>query len=97
MVGISLSLVFLFSGAEAAPADNSLCQPLFFSSNLNPHTLIDINSIAFICAASSKSTTDKNTKTTTTTDTKDTKVKSDKKILSDQKNSTSRRKANIDD
>jgi len=95
MIGISLSLAFLFSGVETASADNGLFQSLSFSSSVNPHSLININSIAFICATSPKSTTD--TKPKTTTDPKDTKVKSDKKILSDQKNSTSRRKANIDD
>ncbi len=91
LMGISLSLVFLFSGAEAAAADNNLYQPLSFSSIVNPHSLIDIDGIAFMCGTSLKSTTDKKT------DTKDTKVKSGKKLLTDQKNSTSRRRVNIDD
>lgn len=95
MMGISFSLVFLYSGAEAATADNNLCQPLFFSSIVNPHSLINIDGIAFMYGTSLKSPTDK--KTDSTTVTKDTKVKSGKKTLKDQKNSTSRRRANIDD
>lgn len=95
MMGISFSLVFLYSGAEAATADNNLFQPLSFSSIVSPHSLINIDGIAFMCGTPSKNTTDK--KTSTTTDTKDTKVKSGKKTLKDQKNSTSRRRANIDD
>ena len=97
MMGISLSLAFFYSGAEAATADNSLYQPLSFSSIVNPHSLIDIDGIAFMCGTPSKNTTDKKTSTDTTTVNKDTKVKSGKKTLKDQKNSTSRRRANIDD
>ncbi len=95
LMGISLSLAFLYSGTEAATADNNIYQPLFFSSIVNPHSLINIDGIAFMYGTSSKSPTDK--KTDSTTDTKDTKVKSGKKTLKDQKNSTSRRGANIDD
>jgi len=95
LMGISLSLVFLYSGAEAATADNNLYQPLSFSSIVNPNSLINIDGIAFMCGTPSKSTTDK--KTDSTTVTKDTKTKSGKKTLKDQKNSTSRRGANIDD
>lgn len=94
LMGISLSLVFLFSGAEAAAADNNLYQPLSFSSIVNPHSLIDIDGIAFMCGTSTKTTTDKKTSKDTTIDTK---VKSGKKLLTDQKNSTSRRRVNIDD
>lgn len=97
LMGISVSLVFLFSGAEAAAADNNIYQPLSFSSIVNPHSLIDIDGIAFMCGTSLKITTDKNTSTDKKTDTKDTKVKSGKKLLTDQKNSTSRRRVNIDD
>ncbi len=95
MIGISLSMAFLYSGAEAATADNNLSQPLSFSSIVNPYSLINIDGIAFMLGTSSPSTTDK--KTDSTTVTKDTKVKSGKKTLKDQKNSTSRRRANIDD
>jgi len=97
MMGISLSLAFLYLGAEAATADNNLCQPLSFSSIVNPHSLINIDGIALVCGTSSKSTTDTKTTTTPTTDTKTTKVKSGKKTVTDQKNSTSRRRAIIDD
>lgn len=97
LMGISVSLVFLFSGAEAAAADNNLYQPLSFSSIVNPHSLIDIDGIAFMCGTSSKTTTDKKTSKDTTTDTKDTKTKSGKKALTDQKNSTSQRRIKIDD
>ncbi len=98
-MGASISLVFLFSGAEAAPADNSLYQPLSFSSIVNPHRLIDIDGIAFMCGTSSNNTTDKKTTTDTdtTTSTKDTKTKIDKKPVTDQKNSRSRRPIIIDD
>lgn len=95
MMGVSLSLAFLYSGAEAATADNNLYQPLSFSSIVNPHSLINIDGIAFMCGTSPNSTTDQ--KTDSTTVTKDTKIKSGKKTLKDQKNSTSRRSANIDD
>ncbi len=94
LMGISLSLMFLFSGAEAAPADNNLYQPLSFSSIINPHSLIDVDGMAFMLGTSTKTTTDKKTSTDTKTDTK---TKSGKKLLSDQKNSTARRRVNIDD
>ena len=97
LMGISLSLMFLFSGAEAATADNNFYQPLSFRSIVNPHSLIDIDGIAFMCGTLTKSTTDKKTSTDTTTDTKDTKVKSGKRALTDQKNSTSQRRIKIDD
>ncbi len=86
IMGISLSVMFLFSGAEAAPADYDLYQPQSFSSIINPHSLIDIDGMAFMLGTSTKNTTDKKTSTDKKTDTKD---KSGKKILSDQKNSTS--------
>lgn len=93
LMGISLSLVFLFSGAEAATADNNLYQPLSFSSIVNPHSLIDIDGIAFMCGTSNDTKTSKDT----TKDTKDTKVKSGKKVLTDQRNSTSHRRVKTDD
>ncbi len=95
LMGISLSLLFLCSGAEAATADDNFCQPLLFSSILNPHSLINIDGIALMCGTTAKSI--KDTKPGTTTDTIDTKVKSGKKTVIDQKNSTSRRSAIIDD
>jgi len=99
LMGVSLSLVFLCSGAEAATVDENICFPLAFTSFVNPHSLINIDGIALMCGASSENTTD--TKTSTKTDNedkdKDTKVKSGKKTVKDQKNSTSRRSAIIDD
>ena len=95
LMGISFSLAFFCSGAEAAAADNNFCQPLSFYSIVNSNSLINIDGIVFMCGTSSKSTTDK--KTDKTTDPKDTKVKSGKKTVTDQKNSTSQRGAIIDD
>ena len=92
LMGISLSLAFLCSGIEASTADNNLIQPLSFNSIVNPHSLIDIDGIAVMCGNTSKGKPGKKT----TTDTTKTKVKSDKKTVSDQKNSTSRRKPIID-
>ena len=98
MMGISLSLAFFYSGAEAATADNSLYPPLSFSSIVNPHSLIDIDGIAFMCGKPKPTTSpDTTDKTTTTTDKKKTKDKSRKKTISNQKNSTSRRGAKIRD
>lgn len=95
LMGISLSLTFLCSGIEAVTVDNNFIHPLSFNSIVNPQSLFNIDGIAFMCGTSSKSTTD--TKTSTTTDAKFTKVKSGKKTVSEQKNSTSHRSAIIDD
>jgi len=92
LMGMSLSLLFLCSGAETAAVDDNFCQPLSFSSIVNPYNLINIDGIAFMCGTSSKNI--KDTKPSTTTDTK---VKTGKKTVIDQKNSTSRRSAIIDD
>ncbi len=98
-MGISFSLVFLCSGIEAAPIDNNLIQPLSFNSIVNSHSLINVDGIAFMCGNSSKSTTNtnKDTSTTPTTDSKTKKEKDGKKIVTDQKNSTSHRRVIIDD
>ncbi|MFC2167966.1 hypothetical protein ACFLRW_03200 [Acidobacteriota bacterium] len=95
LIGISLSLVFLCSGFEAATVDSHSNQPLSFNSIMNPNSLVNIDGIAFMCGTSPKSTED--TKTSTAADIKTSKLKSGKKTVTDQKNSTSRRGAIIDD
>ena len=98
LIGISLSVAVLCSGMEAVAVGDNLVQPLLFNSIVNPHSLINVDGIAFMCG-NSKTTTDKKTittPTTPTTETTPTKVKSGKKTVSDQKNSTSRRGAIID-
>jgi len=98
LMGISLSLTFLISGAEAAPIDNDLIQPLSFNSIVNSHSLINVDGIAFMCGKSKPTTKpDTTDKTTTTTDSKTKKEKDGNKIVTDQKNSTSRRGAKIKD
>ena len=95
LTGISLSLVFICPVAEAAAPDDNLYRQLSFNSIVSPSNLIDLDGIAFMCGAAEKSKTD--TKTDKTTDKKDDKVKSGKKTVVDQTNSTSRRPPNIED
>lgn len=87
-LGISITLVFCSSEAEAAARDNfSFTFSLFYSGN--PKSLINIDGIGI----SSQKTTDKKTDSKT-----DKNGKSEKKDdLNDHKNSTSRRRAIIID
>ncbi len=96
MIGILLSIAFLFSGVEAAKVGNHLNQPLSFNSIGNFHSLINVDGIVFMFVNSPKPKPS-TTPTTTTTDKKKTTTKSGKKDVKDQKNSTSRRRAIIDD
>ncbi|MCJ7581922.1 MAG: hypothetical protein MUP98_15520 [Candidatus Aminicenantes bacterium] len=95
LMGISLSLVIFYSGSASATVENNLIQPLSFKSIVNSNSPINVDGIAFVCGNSSKNTAD--TKTSTITDAKTTKAKSGKKTVTVQKNSTSRRRAIIDD
>lgn len=94
-MGIFLFLFLLASNAGASRVDNRVDRPLSFSPIMNFHNLLNIDTMVYTCAASSTNASDK--KTTPSSDTKDTKLKSGKKTVTDQKNSTSRRGANIKD
>ena len=95
MMGISLSLMFLLSGAETATADDNFYQPLSFHSTVNPISPIHSDGMAFIFGTSTESI--KDTQPRTTTDMTDTQVTFEKKTGINQKNSTSRRSAIVDD
>lgn len=95
LMGVSLSLVFLYPGIEAAVNDNNQCQSLVFSSIVNPDSLINIDRIAFANGTSIKNTED--TASRQTTQPVAPVLKSGKKTITGQKNSTSLRGAIIDD